>query len=107
MTLLDRPRTERQRGQRIDGLPEGSRYADQGCPPDRYGPGHPSCLDCPLPECKYEWVLDNAERNERIFELRKAGVPVIELARQFDVSTRTVHRIIQSGGAAHPSEGRR
>lgn len=108
MTLLDRPRTEHVSTQRRDALPERANYADQGCVTDAHGPGHPSCLDCPLPACKYDIGEDpKVERNERIFELRKAGVPRIELARQFNISIRTVDRIIQSGGAAHPCEGRR
>jgi hypothetical protein len=83
---------------RADTLPENMRYADDGCEES------PSCLNCPLPICKYDdpgWLRreDRRHRDDEIFRLRKEGVPVPELARQFRVSTRTVHRVIQRGGA--------
>ena len=43
---------------------------------------------------------DRGQRDDEIFRLRKAGIPVPELARQFRVSTRTVHRVIQRGGGS-------
>jgi hypothetical protein len=68
-----------------------------------------SCLECPLSVCKYDdpaWLQreNRRMRDDRIFELRKRGVSVTELSRQFEVSTRTVHRIIQRGGASHVSQ---
>jgi hypothetical protein len=83
---------------RADTLPENMRYADDGCEES------PSCLNCPLPVCKYDdpgWLKreDRRVRDDEIFRLRKQGVPVPELSRQFRVSTRTVHRVIQRGGA--------
>lgn len=91
MTLMFQP-------VRSDTLPENTRYADDGCEASL------SCLNCPLPMCKYDdpgWTRrqDRGHRDEEIFRLRKAGVPVPELARQFRVSTRTVHRIVQRGGS--------
>lgn len=88
---------------RSDTLPENTRYADDGCE------ASVSCLTCPLPMCKYDdpgWTRrqDRGLRDDEIFRLRKAGVPVPELARQFKVSTRTVHRIVQRGGAAKSDE---
>lgn len=84
---------------RSDTLPENTRYSDDGCE------ASPSCLKCPLPVCKYDdpgWTRrqDRGHRDDEIFRLRKAGVPVPELSRQFDVSTRTVHRIVQRGGSS-------
>ncbi len=91
MTLMFKP-------VRSDTLPENTRYADDGCEVSA------SCLDCPLAMCKFDdpgWLhrQDRGRRDDEIFRLRKAGVPVPELARQFKVSTRTVHRIVQRGGA--------
>ncbi len=84
---------------RSDTLPENTRYVDDGCEES------PSCLNCPLPMCKYDdpgWTRrqDRGQRDDEIFRLRKAGIPVPELARQFKVSTRTVHRIVQRGGSS-------
>lgn len=84
---------------RSDTLPENTRYQDDGCEASS------SCLSCPLAMCKYDdpgWLRrqDRGLRDDEIFRLRKIGVPVPELARQFRVSTRTVHRIIQRGGCS-------
>jgi hypothetical protein len=102
MTLLDRPRIELPIV-RCDTLPESTRYADEGCAPDGHGPGFPSCLECPLAECKYDAFETLAkritERNAQVFEQWKRGVTIGELVRAHKVSTRTIHRIIQSGGA--------
>ena len=83
---------------RSDTLPENTRYSDDGCDVAS------ACLNCPLTMCKYDdpgWLRrqDRGQRDNEIFRLRKAGVPVPELAKQFKVSTRTVHRIVQRGGA--------
>lgn len=87
---------------RSDTLPENTRYLDDGCEASN------SCLTCPLSMCKYDdpgWLRrqDRGERDDQIFRLRKAGISVPELARQFRVSTRTVHRIIQRGGSSPAS----
>ncbi len=84
---------------RSDTLPENTRYADDGCEAST------SCLTCPLAICKYDdpgWTKrqDRGQRDDEIFRLRKAGISVPELARQFKVSTRTVHRIVQRGGSS-------
>ncbi len=84
---------------RSDTLPENTRYADDGCEFSL------SCLSCPLAMCKYDdpgWTRrqDRGQRDDEIFRLKKAGIPVPELARQFRVSTRTVHRIVQRGGSS-------
>jgi hypothetical protein len=88
---------------RSDTLPENTRYADDGCDVSA------SCLECPLSMCKYDdpgWLRreDRKRRDDEIFRLRKMGVPVPELARQFKVSSRTVHRIVQRGGSASDSD---
>lgn len=84
---------------RSDTLPENTRYADDGCEAST------SCLSCPLVICKYDdpgWTSrqDRGQRDDEIFRLRKTGVSVPELSRQFKVSTRTVHRIVQRGGSS-------
>ncbi len=88
---------------RSDTLPENTRYTDDGCEVS------PSCLECPLPVCKFDdpgamMREDRRNRDDEIFRLRKKGVPVPELARRFEVSTRTIHRVIQRGGAVEPPE---
>lgn len=86
---------------RQDTLPEGMKFPDDGCHEE------PSCLNCKLPQCIYDTGAfqfsqeKKAERDRRIFELRKQGVPPVDLARQFRLSPRSVLRIIQRGG---PSE---
>ena len=78
-----------------DRLPENTSYRDTGC--DLYA----SCLACPLPQCRYDepgWV-QRSERNgryERILQFREAHpMPVAQLAAQFGISTRTIHRIVR------------
>ena len=77
----------------------GSRYYDTGC---SY---HDACLSCPFPECRYEgergegFQKEIAIRDRKIFSLRKNGVPVPELQRAFNLSKRSIARIIQKGGA--------
>ncbi|MBN4064333.1 helix-turn-helix domain-containing protein [Dehalococcoides mccartyi] len=84
---------------RSDTLPENTRYKDDGCD------ASPSCLECPLTLCRYDdpsW-LQNASRRTRdneIFQLREERVPIAVIANKFGISTRTVHRIVQRGGAA-------
>jgi AraC-like DNA-binding protein len=68
-------------------------YQDEGC--DLF----PSCLNCPLSQCRY----DEPGRRQKGKELRnkemmrihkKEGLRIRELADRFGVSKRTVHRII-------------
>jgi hypothetical protein len=83
---------------RSDTLPENTRYRDDGCDASA------TCLDCPLPLCKYDdpgWLQRESRRtrDDAIFRLRQERVPVAEISRKFGISTRTVHRIVQRGGA--------
>jgi hypothetical protein len=78
---------------RSDSLPEYTRYKDDGCDVSA------SCLDCPLPRCRYEEpgglrALLNEQRDRQIIQLREKGMPVAELADYFGVSRRTVFRVI-------------
>lgn len=84
---------------RSDTLPEHSTYRDDGCEVCR------SCLECPLPMCKYDdpgWFQRESRRarDEAILcARRQEGLSVLVVAARFGVSTRTVHRVLQTGGA--------
>lgn len=84
---------------RSDTLPENTRYKDDGCE------AAASCLDCPLALCKYDdpgWLQRESRRtrDDEIFRLREEHVSVAKISERFGISTRTVHRIVQRGGAA-------
>ena len=90
---------ERRKRRRYDALPEFSRYKDDGCDI------HDHCLTCPLPRCRYEApgglrALLNEQRDQQIFQLRRKGASVDELAGRFGVSRRTIFRILGSGKTA-------
>jgi len=83
---------------RSDTLPENTRYKDDGCDISS------TCLSCPLPLCKYDdpgWLQRESRRtrDDEIFQLRQRKIPVVEISQRFGISTRTVHRIVQRGGA--------
>jgi len=75
-----------------DLLPEHLRYQDDGC--DLF----PSCLNCPLPQCRYDEPgrkqMGKELRNEKMLRLHSEGKGATELAQRFGVSKRTVYRII-------------
>lgn len=83
----------------IDRLPEFTTYRDTGCDI------HPSCLTCPLPQCRYDdpgWFhrQQRAQRDAEILKVRLAeALPVEELAARFGISTRTVHRVLSRRSA--------
>ena len=90
---------------RSDTLPENTRYKDDGCDASL------TCLECPLSLCKYDdpgWLQreNRRTRDDEIFRLRSQQVTVTEISKRFGISTRTVHRIVQRGGAtpASPDE---
>lgn len=78
-----------------DRLPDYSEYRDQGCDLS------PSCLRCPLPKCRYDKQeggkrVSKRLRDLEIFRQRTAsGRGVSELATEFDLSKRTIQRIIR------------
>ena len=83
---------------RSDTLPANTRYRDDGCDAAL------TCLECPLSLCKYDdpgWLQreNRRTRDDEIFRLRSQQVPVAEISKRFGISTRTVHRIVQRGGA--------
>jgi hypothetical protein len=75
-------------------LPENVRYRDDGCDV------HPQCLSCPLPRCRYEDKgglrgMINEHRDRGIIEARMKGLGAAEVAQQFNVSRRTVFRVME------------
>ena len=78
-----------------DALPEHLAYRDTGCEV------HPSCLTCPLPQCRFDthgWLSKEAysARDAKIIAARDSlGLSVSELAKRFDLSQRTIHRALK------------
>ena len=64
---------------------------------------YPSCLNCPLPECRFDTEIKRRhkkeERNREICMGHKQGKSVAELASEFGLSTTTIREILrkQSG----------
>ena len=89
MTAPRKPRT--------DALPENVVYRDTGC--DLY----PSCLRCPLPQCRYDdpGGAANMLRNGRDATIMRLadrdGLPIDRLAEMFGLSRRTIFRVLRSG----------
>ncbi len=93
---------------RRDALPEEIRYRDDGCDI------HSQCLTCPLPRCRYDEPgglrgMLNAYRDEQIVALRGDGAPVDQIAERYNLSRRTVFRILSTGSrqavSAAPAAG--
>ncbi|MEX0749434.1 MAG: hypothetical protein WD359_01380 [Dehalococcoidia bacterium] len=80
---------------RCDTLPEDAVYRDTGCDLA------PSCLNCPLPRCKYDVPrsarrLGNCARDREIAVLRrKYDAPIAAIAVTFAISRRQVFRILR------------
>ena len=76
-----------------DLLPEYEHYRDEGC--DLF----PSCLDCPLPRCRYDEPqgkqIRKELRNVEIARLHAGGSPIRELTERYGVSRRTIYRAIR------------
>jgi hypothetical protein len=86
-------------------LPEQTRYRDDGCDI------HPQCLSCPLPRCRYEDKgglrgMINEHRDRGIIEARMNGVGAAEVASQFNVSRRTVFRVMEMEALKRRQDGR-
>ncbi len=65
-------------------------YKDEGCDLS------PSCLNCPLPRCRYDGGLPaNELRDAEIVRLCREGKGVREVAAMFQLSTRTIQRILR------------
>lgn len=93
------------RPKRIDALPEYTDYRDTGC--DLF----PSCLNCPLPRCRYDEpggapALLRAGRDAAIVAAYRSGKRVDELARMFGISRRTVFRVLRAARAGGDENAR-
>ncbi len=90
----------------IDLLPEHYPYHDDGCEVS------PSCLRCPLPKCKFDdpgWLSRErrARRDCEVLQTRRnEGITVLELARRFHISQRTVHRILSRAPMSSSAAGK-
>jgi len=85
-------------GQRADALPEHHTYQDRGCDVS------PTCLACPLPQCRYDMrhglsSMQSAERKRRVAKMLDDGANVGEIAAALGVATRTVYRYVQDARA--------
>ena len=85
-----------------DLLPEHVRYRDEGCGL------FPSCLSCPLPQCRYDGPqrrqMAKELRNEEVLRLHGEGSTIRELAERYAVSARTIYRIVRrSDGTPDPA----
>lgn len=85
-----------------ESLPQHEHYEDDGC--DLF----PSCLRCPLPQCRYDKPGRRAGkelRNREMVRLHAEGMGVKELAHGFGVSVRTVQRTIAGTTRHHEKAG--
>ncbi len=79
----------------IDAVPEFYHYEDTGCEVS------PACLDCPLPQCKYDdpiWFQRHRRlaRDLKVWTtMQSENLGVKETAERFSVTVRTVFRIIR------------
>ena len=60
----------------------------------------PSCLNCPLPQCKYDQradklTLERWRRDQEIaLEIQREGLTHLDAAKRFGVAPRTIARIV-------------
>ena len=79
----------------LDSVPENYHYEDTGCEVSS------SCLNCPLPQCKYDdpgWFQKHRRiaRDLKVWStMRSENLTVEEAAERFSVTVRTVFRIIR------------
>ena len=85
---------------RTDTLPEETEYRDTGCSLA------PSCLSCPLPQCRYDEPrsarrLGNHARDREITLLRRQhAAPIEAIASAYGLTTRQVYRILRRAADA-------
>ena len=98
--------TQKRSRRRPDPLPERSDYRDDGC-----GEGCDRSLECPFPRCRFDdpmgWRREARRvRDREIARVHAAeGLTVDALASRFQVSRRTVHRILSDARKAKPGGG--
>lgn len=88
----------------LDLPPEFCHYKDEGC--ELAG----SCLNCPFPYCALDVPRGKqhflkSQRDKKILERYGAGRKVAELAKEFDISQRTVQRVLQRYRNQNKTEG--
>ena len=82
----------------VDVVPERYPYRDEGCEVS------PSCLRCPLSQCKYDdpgWFQRQKRKGrdmEVLAALHERGLSVSEVAARFELSQRTIFRIVSRMG---------
>ncbi len=86
----------------VDAVPEFFHYEDTGCEVSL------SCLNCPLPQCKYDdpaWF----QRYQRLSKdlvvltaMQSENLTVDEAAERFSVTVRTIFRIMRRCREAPP-----
>ena len=78
-----------------DAVPEFVHYEDTGCEVSS------SCLECPLPRCRYDdpaWYQQykRLTRDFRVWNImRSEGLTADQAAERFSVTVRTIFRIMQ------------
>jgi hypothetical protein len=88
-----------------DNLPEHVHYQDSGCEVS------PTCLECPLPVCRYEVpgglsAILREPRDAEVLTARRQGTAIDGICRQFGLSRRTVFRILSAARRAQNHAGK-
>ena len=79
----------------LDSIPEFYHYEDTGCEVSS------SCLQCPLPKCKYDdptWYQKNrriAKDLKILSAMKNENLTVEQTADKFSVTVRTIFRIMR------------
>ena len=79
----------------LDTFPENYHYEDTGCEVSA------SCLNCPLPQCKYDdpgWFQKHRRiaRDLKVWStMRSESLTAEEAAERFSVTVRTIFRIMR------------
>ena len=95
-------RAERSRANEVS---EFYHYEDVGCE------ASDSCLDCPLPKCRYDdpaWYQRNrrlAQDFRMLYVIQQESLGIQEAAERFGVTVRTVFRIMQRCREAMMQDG--
>ena len=90
----------------VDTTPEFFHYADTGCE------AADSCLDCPLPQCKYDDLVWYQQNRRLAKDFQVAAVIARErlsaeaAAERFAVTVRTIFRIVERCKKASPEAAR-
>lgn len=77
---------------RADTLPDNHNWRDAGCEVS------PSCLSCPLPQCRYDLpaglqTVRRIDHQTTVSRLRATGLSVDTIAAQVGISRRSVFRL--------------